>query len=61
MEPFHFEPAPATQDGGSGSSSVVHNLLLLKFFFNISFLNLPGLVLLTERYNYFALLFQYFT
>ena len=30
VEPFHFDPAlaPASQDGGSGSSSVVNNFLL---------------------------------
>ena len=34
VEPVHFDPAPASQDGGSGSrasyssSSVVHNFLL---------------------------------
>ena len=30
LEPFHFDPAPASHDGGSGSSSVPvkHNLLL---------------------------------
>ena len=30
VEPFHFDPAPASHDGGSGSSSVPvkHNLLL---------------------------------
>ena len=30
VEPFHFDPARAqpTQDGGSGSSAVVHNFLL---------------------------------
>ena len=65
VEPFHFgpAPAPASQDGGSGSSSspVVHNLLMKKFFRKISLLNLPGLVLFTEMYECFALLFQYFT
>ena len=35
--------------------AVVHNLLLEK----ISLLNLPGLVLLKESYEGFALLFQY--
>ena len=32
VEPFHFGPAPAlaSQDGGSSSSPVVHNLLLKK-------------------------------
>ena len=29
--------------------------------YNISLLNLPGLVLFTEMYEFFALLFQYFT
>ena len=34
VEPFHFgpAPAPASQDGGSSSSPVVHNLLLKKKF-----------------------------
>ena len=63
VEPFHFgpAPAPASQDGGSSSSSspVVHNLLLKKKFLQISLLNLPGLVLFKERYECFALLFQY--
>ena len=38
VEPFHFgpAPAPASQDGGSSSSHVVHNLLL-KIFFITSF------------------------
>ena len=65
VEPFHFGSAPASQDGGSGSSSssspVVHNLLLEKKFRKNSLLNLPGLVLFTETYQCFALLFQYFT
>ena len=53
--------APASQDGGSGSSSspVVHNLLLKTKFLQISLLNLPGLVLFKERYECFALLIQY--
>ena len=67
VEPFHFgsAPAPASQDGGSGSSSssspVVNNLLLKKKFLQISLINLLGLVLFKERYEYecFALLFQY--
>ena len=66
LEPFHFGPAlaSASQDGGSvsgsGSSPVVHDLFLEKKFLQISLLNLPGLVLLKERYECFALLFQYF-
>ena len=63
VEPFYFgpAPAPASQDGGSSSSSspVVHNLLLKKKFLQISLINLPGLVLFKERYECFALLFQY--
>ena len=27
-EPFHFDPAPASQDDGSSSSHVLHNFLL---------------------------------
>ena len=64
VEPFHFGPAPApgSQDGGSGSSSstVVYICCLKFFFFFISIFNLPGLVLFKERYDCFALLFQYF-
>ena len=32
VEPFHFYPAPASQDGGFGSSSssVVHNVFAVK-------------------------------
>ena len=73
VEPFHFgsAPAPASQDGGSGSSSssnsssssssspVIYNLLLKKKFLQISLNNLPGFVLFKEKYECFALLFQY--
>ena len=71
MEALHFglAPAPASQAGGSGSGSssssspspspVVHNLLLKKKFCKICLLNLPGLVLFKEKYECFALLFQY--
>ena len=52
VEPFHFGPATASQDGGSGSS--------WKKFLQKSLLNLPGLVLVKEKYKCFALLFQYF-
>ena len=69
VEPFHFgpapTPAPASQDGGSDSDSgcgsspssspVVHNLLLKNKFLIFSLLNLPGLVLFTERYDCFVL------
>ena len=66
VEPFHFgpAPAPASQDGGSGSSSrsspVVTQFVAEIFLLQISLLNLPGLVLVKERYECFALLFQYF-
>ena len=44
VEPFNFGPAlaPAIQDGGSGFSPVVHNLLMKKKFRKISLLNLPA-------------------
>ena len=45
VEPFHFgqaPPAPASQDGGSSSSPVVHNLLLKKKLRKFSLLNLPA-------------------
>ena len=64
LKKFHFDPvpAPASQVGGFGfsSSSVVHNLLPSKKVLKISLLNLPVLVLFTEKYECFALLFQYF-
>ena len=55
--------APGSQDAGSSSSTLVHHSI---FCCKKSFENCPsyfsaGLVLFTERYQYFALLFQYFT
>ena len=69
VEPFHFGPALASQDSGSGSgsgssssSSPVDHNLLLKFFFFITFhFSIYWLVVFTELYECFALLFQYFT
>ena len=65
VKPFHFgpAPAPASQDGGfsssSSSSPVFHNLLLKKMLENLAH-QFTGLVLITEMYECFALLFQYF-
>ena len=57
VEPFHFGPAPASQDGGSGPSSssspVVRNLLLKKKVFTNFTSQFTG-------YECFALLFQHF-
>ena len=52
-ETFHFAPAPASQVGSSSSSSSSSSVVLN--------FNLPGLVLFTERYECFALLFHFFT
>ena len=72
VEPFHFgpAPAPASQDGGSSKSRwrlqlqlqllpCSQHLLLKKKVLQISLINLPGLALFKERYECFALLFQY--
>ena len=63
VEPLHFGPAPASQDGGFGSScsSVVHNLLQKKslfLFFRFHF-SIYRSFLFKVRSEGFALLFQY--
>ena len=49
VKPFNFDPAPApaSHDGGPGSSTVVHNFFLYKNLL----LNLLAFVLFTERYK----------
>ena len=57
---LHFDPSPASQVGGSSSSSSpeVLDLSMKKRFGKIPLLNLPGLGLSTESYNFTsALLF----
>ena len=43
VEPFHCDPAPASQDSGSSSSTVVFNFLPEKKFAKFSLSNLSGL------------------
>ena len=57
VELFHFGPAPASRDGGSSSSPVVHNLLLKKSLEKFH-LSIYRLALFTEMNECFALLFQ---
>ena len=56
VEPFHCDPAPASQDSDSSSSTVVFNFLLEKNSLNFHFLIYRGLFIHRKvRVHCFAL------